>query len=309
MKSDKQKYHHLASPETGWYWYAGVSLIGHIVLIAIVLFFPFSSVSMPEFSDRNVIEVDLAALAPQTPQPPASRPASDQNLPPETAAAPEPEKTADDGYVPEAEPPAEPAEQSAEAVTPVKKAPEKQFDPSDYVVEKPGPKIKTSMKNKTIRTAAVHRSAVENLKERSEKSRPSPLKDRINALKSEVGNADRKLTDRLAAKTGGGGRGSVRDMDQIEVFQAEVAVQLKNNWVFSEKMAGQTQGLESRLVMKILPDGSITEVWFEKRSGNSYLDESAYRTVMKSDPLPPLPDGYPYYHLMVGFTPSGLKRQ
>ncbi|MFP4531668.1 MAG: energy transducer TonB [Desulfobacterales bacterium] len=308
MKSDKQKYHHLAEPETGWYWYAGASLIGHIVLIAIVLFFPFSSVSMPDFSDRNVIEVDLAALAPQTPQPPASTPASDQHSPPETAAAPEPEKTADDGYVPEEEPPAEPAEKPAEAVTPVKKAPKKQFDPSDYVVEKPGPKIKTSMKNKTVQTAAMHRSAVEKLKEQSEKSRPNPLKDRINALKSEVGDTDRKLTDRLAAKTGGG-RGSGRDMDQIEVFQAEVAVQLKNNWVFSEKMAGQTQGLESRLVMKILPDGSITEVWFEKRSGNSYLDESAYRTVMKSDPLPPLPDGYPYYHLMVGFTPSGLKRQ
>ncbi|MDZ7833887.1 MAG: TonB C-terminal domain-containing protein [Desulfobacterales bacterium] len=303
MKSDKQKYHHLASPETGWYWYAGASLIGHIVLIAIVLFFPFSSVSMPDFSDRNVIEVDLAALAPQTPQPPDSAGEPAQSSPPEPA--PEPEKTAHDGYVPENKPPNQPEK----AVIPVKQAPEKQFDPSDYVVEKPGPKLKTSMKKKTIRTAAVHRSAVENLKERSEKSRPSPLKDRINALKSEVGNTDRKLTDRLAAKTGGGGRGSVRDMDQIEVFQAEVAVRLKNNWVFSEKMAGQTQGLESRLVMKILPDGSITEVWFEKRSGNSYLDESAYRTVMKSDPLPPLPDGYPYYHLMVGFTPSGLKRQ
>lgn len=299
----------MARPETGWYWYAAASLIGHIVLIAIVLFFPFSSVSMPDFSDRNVIEVDLAALEPQTPQPPGSAPASDQNSQQETAAAPEPEKTADDGYVPEEKPPAESPEQSDKAVTPVKKATEKQFDPSDYVVEKPGPKIKTSMKNKTIETAAVHRSAVEKLKEQSEKSRAKPLKDRISALRSEVGNTDRKLTDRLAAKTSGGSRGSVRDMDQVEVYQAEVAVQLKNNWVFSEKMAGQTQGLESRLVMKILPDGSITEVWFEKRSGNSYLDESAYRTVMKSDPLPPLPDGYPYYHLMVGFTPSGLKRQ
>jgi len=299
----------METPAAGWHWYAAASLLCHIVLIATVLFFPFPSVSMPDFSDRNVIEVDLAAIQPQTPLPPDSAAETNQTAPPEATPTPEPEKTADEGYVPEIEPAPEPAEQPEKAVIPVKEAPKKQFDPSDYVVEKPGPKIKTSMKKNTIQTAAVHRSAVEKLKEKSENSRPNPLKDRISALKSEVGNADRKLSDRLAAKTGGGGRGSARDMAQIEVYQAEVAVRLKNNWVFSEKMAGQTQGLESRLVMKILPDGSITEVWYEKRSGNSYLDESAYRTVMKSDPLPPLPDGYPYYHLMVGFTPSGLKRR
>ena len=296
------------SPEAGWHWYAAASLVCHIVLIATVLFFPFPSVSMPDFSDRNVIEVDLAAFQPQTPLPPDSAVETNQAAQTEPAPMPEPEEKAEAGYVPEDKRPAEPPDQPEKAVIPVKKAPEKKFDPSDYVVEKPGPKIKTSMKKKTIRTAAVQRSAVEKLKEKSGNSRPNPLKDRISALKSEVGNTDRKLTDRLATKTGGG-RGSARDMAQIEVYQAEVAVRLKSNWVFSEKMAGQTQGLESRLVMKILPDGSITEVWYEKRSGNSYLDESAYRTVMKSDPLPPLPEGYPYYHLMVGFTPSGLKRR
>ncbi|MEZ4566834.1 MAG: hypothetical protein R2860_07650 [Desulfobacterales bacterium] len=47
------------------------------------------------------------------------------------------------------------------------------------------------------------------------------------------------------------------------MFQAEVSVRLKNNWVFSEKLAGETRGLESRLVIKVLPDGTITDVWFE----------------------------------------------
>ncbi|HMA85220.1 MAG TPA: cell envelope integrity protein TolA [Desulfosalsimonadaceae bacterium] len=308
MTSDERQIGYLESTQAGWHWYAAASLLCHIVLIATVLFFPFPSVSMPDFSDRHVIEVDLAALQPQTPLPPDSAVESNQSAPAEPEAAPAPEENADEGYVPEDKPPAEPPDQPEKAVIPVKQAPEKQFDPSDYVVEKPGPKIKASMKKKTVRTAAVHRSAVEKLKEKSENSRPNPLKDRISALKSEVGSTDRKLTDRLAAKTGGD-RGSARDMAQIEVYQAEVAVRLKNNWVFSEKLAGQTQGLESRLVMKIMPDGSITEVWYEKRSGNPYLDESAHRTVMKSDPLPPLPDGYPYYHLMVGFTPSGLKRR
>ena len=301
MRSDAHQIKHMDSPEQSWHWYAAASLACHIFLIATVLFFPFSSVSMPDFSDRNVIEVDLAAIQPQTPRPPD--PASEAVR----RAPPEPEKPVEDAFVPEASAP-EPEPEPQKAVIPVKKAPEKQFDPSDYVVEKPGPKIKHSMKKQTIRTAAVHRSAVEKLKEKSDVSRPRSVKDRIDALKSEVAGQDRKLTDRLAAKTKGSGGGSARDMAQIEVYQAEVAVRLKNNWVFSDKLAGQTQGLESRLVIKILPDGSITDVWYEKRSGNSYLDQSAYKTVMKSDPLPPLPQGYPYYHLMVGFTPSGLAR-
>ncbi len=32
-----------------------------------------------------------------------------------------------------------------------------------------------------------------------------------------------------------------------------------------------------------------TNISFEKRSGNSFFDQSAYRAIKKSDPFPPLP--------------------
>lgn len=305
MQSEARQFQHIKSPEESWHWYALTSLACHIFVIAVVLFFPFSSVSMPDFSDENVIEVDLASVPSQTQTP----------LPPDTdseashSEPPQPKEPADDAFEPETEP--SPAEPQKAAIS-VKKARKKQIDPSDYQVEKPekpGSKVKSSMKKKTVRTAAVHKSTVENMKEKSGDSRPRSVKDRIDELKSADPGQDRKLTDRLAAKTKGSGRGSIKDMTQIEVYQAEVAVEFKNNWVFSEKLAGQTQGLETRLLIKIQPDGSITDIWYEKRSGNKYLDQSAYKTVMKSDPLPPLPEGYKRYHLMVGFTPSGLKHQ
>jgi len=306
MRSEAHQLQHIKSPEEAWHWYALASLACHIFVIAVVVFFPFSSVSMPEFSDRNVIEVDLASVPPQvnTPLPPKSSVDKGQSEPSQ------PKEPADDAFA--SEETAAGPEKPKKSGPSVKKARKKNFDPSDYQVkkpEKPGPKIKSAMKDKTIRTAAVHKSVVERMKEESGDSRPWSVKERIDELKSEVPGQDRRLKDRTTAHLKGGARGRPTDMTQIQVYQAEVAVRLKNNWVFSEKLAGQTQGLESRLLIEILPDGSITDVMYEKRSGNKYLDQSAYKTVMKCDPLPPLPEGYKKYHLMVGFTPSGLKRQ
>jgi TonB family protein len=303
MQAEYYFHHHMEENGDPWLLFVIGSLLVHVALFALILFFPFSSISMSRTPGSQVIEVDLSAIDARPPQPPA---------PPEKAAEepePPPEQAPEKDFAPEAKKQPEAPEEPETPAVPVKKAPEKHFDPSDYIVEKPRPKVKQSMKKKTIRTSAVHRSAVEKIKEKSRASRPRSVAQRINSLKSEVAGQNRKLSDQAAAKRRGGGRHAVKDMSQIEIYQAEVAVELKNNWVFSEKLAGgETQGLESRLVIKIMPDGSITDVWYAKRSGNSYLDQSAYKTVMKSDPLPPLPEGYPYYHLMLGFTPSGLRR-
>ncbi len=301
MQSNDYFLTHMKEGEEPWLWVVAASLLAHVLLFAFVLFFPFPSASMSQFHQQEVIEVDLAAIDAQTPAPPAA--VSPESPPPQE------ENPADDSdYAPEAAPEAkEPQKEPQEKAIPVKKAPEKRFDPSDYVVEKPGPKVKHSMKKQSVRTAAVHRSAVERLKERADDARPRSVAERISSLKSQVEGQSRKLSDQGEANSRRRG-GTVRDMSQIEIYQAEVAVRLKNNWVFSENLAGETQGLESQLVIKILEDGSITDVWYAKRSGNSYLDESAHKTVMKSDPLPPLPEGYSDYHLMVGFTPSGLRR-
>jgi TonB family protein len=39
----------------------------------------------------------------------------------------------------------------------------------------------------------------------------------------------------------------------------------------------------------ILRSGAVTEVNFEKRSGNRYFDESAMKAIRKASPFPPLP--------------------
>ena len=105
-----------------------------------------------------------------------------------------------------------------------------------------------------------------------------------------------------------GGQGN-RSFDKIDLYQLEIKFQIQKNWAFSEQLAGNHNNLESILVIKIMPNGEIKDVWFEKKSGNSHLDESARKAILKSDPLPPLPSEIngPYFTVGMIFTPSGLQ--
>jgi len=97
--------------------------------------------------------------------------------------------------------------------------------------------------------------------------------------------------------------------DRIRIYQAEIAYQIQRNWAFAEQLTGGRKDLEVALGIKILPDGKIDDIWFDQRSGNRHLDESAYRAIQKSSPLPPLPPDLFKDHYIVGlrFGPGGIK--
>ena len=91
-----------------------------------------------------------------------------------------------------------------------------------------------------------------------------------------------------------------------DIYKAQISYQIEQNWAFSANLAGGRKDLRTILVITILPTGKIQNLWYEQRSGNNFLDQSAYNAVMKSDPLPPLPKGYPDYTIALVFTPTGL---
>jgi TonB family protein len=78
---------------------------------------------------------------------------------------------------------------------------------------------------------------------------------------------------------------------EILVYQQEIKHHILNNWVYPETLAGQHKDLEARLVIRMAADGEIKDVQFDKKSGNSYLDDSAYKAILKSNPLPAQPIG------------------
>jgi TonB family protein len=269
----------------------GLSLLSHIFIFALIVF-----VHLPNFSLRRIqlpsaIQVDLVALNPNLPLPPPK--GSKDSM--ETAQP--------------LEQPAELKKQEKQEEAPVKEAAKKNVDPSDFVIKEPGkpePDLKKSLKKETINTKKVLENAVKQMENQAE-SNPSPiLSNRLEKLKQEVRADTRGSAYGNGVQQGGGQY--MANLTPIQIYQAQVSAVLKNNWVFSEKLAGETAGLESRLMIKIMPDGNITDIWFEKRSGNEYLDNSAYKTIMKSNPLPPLPPGLSFYNLVVGFTPLGLNQ-
>ncbi len=267
----------------------GLSFLSHICIFALIVFVHLPNFSFRRITPPSAIQVDLVALNPDLPLPP---PRGNKDSV-ETLRAPEP--------------PAEQKQQEKKTETPVKEAVKKNIDPSDFVIKEPGkpePEVKKSLKKESINTKKVLENAVKQIENQSESAPPPTLANRLDKLKQEVKTDTRGLAYGTGSQAGGGRYSA--GLTPIQIYQAEVSIRLKNNWVFSEKLAGATEGLESRLIIKILPDGNITDIWFEKRSGNEYLDNSAYKTIMKSNPLPPLPPGLSYYHLVLGFTPLGL---
>ena len=95
----------------------------------------------------------------------------------------------------------------------------------------------------------------------------------------------------------------------IDIYRVEIAFQIQKNWAFSQSLAGDAKNLTAEIVFRVMPDGEIRDIWFDKRSGNAYLDESARRAIMKSNPVSPHPEGLskPFIPVGLRFTPEGVR--
>jgi colicin import membrane protein len=105
--------------------------------------------------------------------------------------------------------------------------------------------------------------------------------------------------------TGGAGSGSGPEM----IYRSQIASYIRENWAYSEQLADKNKNLTAWVMIEITPDGKIRDFWFEKRSGNTYLDESVSRAIQKSNPLPPFPPGVRVSSIHQGFrfTPMGMQ--
>ena len=274
-----------------------ISMACHILVLAIIVF-------MPDWQPTgrrtpSAITVNMVSLGPPTPPGPPPKAEVVEKKPAEVPEPPKPEPV-------EVEAPPPP-----EAV-PLPPPPKPDSPPKEAVPIKPKKaKPKKSLKKKTYKPAKVVKSAVKKIEKDSRTARPKQITDAIAKLKSRGSARKTGASQPAGAGMGGGGSGplSSKVLEQIDIYKAEVAYRVQKNWAFSEQLARGKLDIETVIVIKILPGGKIKDVWYEKKSGNVYLDESAFKAVKKSDPLPPLPQGYrrPNYSLGLVFTPKGLK--
>lgn len=95
---------------------------------------------------------------------------------------------------------------------------------------------------------------------------------------------------------------------RIKEYQNHIALIVEKNWSYNEQISKSTKSLETLIVFKVMPDGTIKDIVFEKESEDDYLNESAYKAIIKSNPVSPHPRDITEDFVLIPlkFTPSGI---
>ena len=284
-------------------FYFGISLFIHLSFIGYMAILP-DSAPRRRFSPGS-INVSLVSL----PGPQESAPAPAAKSAAQTVVIPKSEvKKKATAPVVEASPP-KPLPVAAKSQKTISLAPEK----SKW-------KVKKSLKKKTLDRRKMIDNAVSGVQKKVEKSKSESVNQAIEALKKKVAQTEANTTQtgqtaRAATGAAGAGvpgatgSGGQRALDLIDIYKIEVAFQVERHWAFSEQLAGDGRDLQASLVFRVLPSGEVTDIRFTERSGNSYLDESAYKAIVKASPVSAHPEGVKALYVMVAlrFTPQGIK--
>jgi colicin import membrane protein len=133
--------------------------------------------------------------------------------------------------------------------------------------------------------------------------------DRLRDQVKKSGTAEQKKHQGETGSRTLEGTGSTQVLELIVIYQHDIALQIEKNWAFSEQLAGGRTDLVAELAFTVMPSGEIRDMWFDKRSGNKYLDDSAKKAIMKSNPVRPHPSGIrkPYMTMGLRFTPKGVQ--
>lgn len=115
--------------------------------------------------------------------------------------------------------------------------------------------------------------------------------------KDEAGNIEKAIEDvrrKVAAQPGpvmpsaSAGRQPAAS-PALNRYYASIWARIKGQWALPRGIV-PGQNLEAVIAVRILRDGSVSSIQYEKSSGNRYFDQSAWRAVRKAGPFPPFPE-------------------
>ena len=300
-----------------------VSFVGHVLFFLVVLLAPLEAPRRdfaPAAINVSLVNLPNSPAAPASPAPAPGKPEAPLRRP-EPQQTPRPERQFPMAEEVVALPEPEPEKTPVPPPEPEKIKPPAQ-EPTPEVSVAPEPKkLKKSLKRETFKPSEALQSALSQIEKKVETAPPpDPLKETLKRLEKRVERVEAAGTPggsgaggasppvpAGARASGGGGQAA---LTQITIYQAEIPFHIQRHWAYSEQMAGGRKDLAAWIIIKIMPNGEIADIWFEKKSGNTYFDESAFKAVKKSSPLPPLPKGYtkPFMDLGLRFTPLGLEQ-
>ncbi len=212
--------------------------------------------------------------------------------------APEPEPEPEQAFIEEKE---KKEEEPKEPEEKKKKPPKKEVE-TKKVIPKKVKKVKITKKKIPVKKKT---------------KKPEISKKPDESRKKEIDRAISRIRERLRQGQSQSGwtasanefsNSGTSDPGILNAYIAEIAHRVERNWAYSDQMAGEGRNMKASLVFKVLPDGRISDLQFQDQSDSEYLNESAYRAIMKSSPLPAHPKGIHEKFVGVGlnFTPRGL---
>ncbi len=182
---------------------------------------------------------------------------------------------------------------------------------------RPQPEIQAQKPKKTVKKPVKKLQTKPDAREilaRARKRLNQKLKEQEQEHQSQINQALARMNQKVqkGQKPGGsggasGGSASGKVNDALDLYKMVLSSAIRQNWIFNETMTRINQGLETRLRIKILQNGEIRDIIYEKPSGNHYLDDSAKKAIQRANPFPPLPNGMKSYTIGVIFTPRGLQ--
>jgi len=78
----------------------------------------------------------------------------------------------------------------------------------------------------------------------------------------------------------------------LALYRALIYEKIESNWVLPDRLMMEKKGLEAVVAVRTRRDGTVTDIRFEKKSGDAYFDDSVLKAIVKSKPFPPFPDIY-----------------
>ena len=150
------------------------------------------------------------------------------------------------------------------------------------------------------------------LKKRRDTIPAVPIK-RLDSQRKQTSSVDRAIEDiRRKVNTGvsppapAGQTDNAESNAKMNVYYNLIWSRIKGKWTLPQGILHR-ENIEAIVQAKILKNGTVVDLSFEKRSGNRYFDESAMKAMKKASPLPPLPDSVRENSIDVGIRFHSLE--
>jgi TonB family protein len=133
------------------------------------------------------------------------------------------------------------------------------------------------------------------LKKRTDTLPAVPIR-RLDSQRKQTSSVDRAIDDirkkvntSVSPPAPAAQTGNAESNAKMNVYYSLIWSRIRGKWSLPQGILPR-ENIEAIVQAKILRNGTVTDLSFEKRSGNRYFDESAMKAIKKASPFPPFPD-------------------